>query len=241
MLGRVVQRAGRRLGLSIERIPHPLTLVYLLRRVIERLDIQCVMDVGAHHGEYATLLRQDVGYRGRIISFEPAAKAYEELVGRMAADRLWEGYRCALGESAGVAKLQTYAETQFNSLHHMTAYGTDRFSMVDTGTEDVEIRRLDELLLARTLGEFDRSPLLMKVDTQGSDLAVLRGAGWVLEAVLALQIEVPAKPVYQAALGLPATLDVLTSLGFEVAGMFPIVRDHDQLRVVEFDCVAVRG
>jgi hypothetical protein len=32
----------------------------------------------------------------------------------------------------------------------------------------------------------------------------------------------------------------LTELGFEVTGMFPVTRDRDLLRVVEFDCVLRR-
>jgi hypothetical protein len=40
--------------------------------------------------------------------------------------------------------------------------------------------------------------------------------------------------------GLAVTLERLDQLGFEVTGMFPVTRDRDLLRVIEFDCVLRR-
>jgi hypothetical protein len=83
--------------------------------------------------------------------------------------------------------------------------------------------------------------VLLKVDTQGFDLEVVEGAVKVLDRVRALQLEVPAKRVYDGMPPLPRTLERLDELGFEVTGMFPVTRDRDLLRVVEFDCVLRRG
>ena len=42
-----------------------------LKRFFAHFDIDCVFDVGANVGQYATALRDRVGFRGQIISFEP--------------------------------------------------------------------------------------------------------------------------------------------------------------------------
>jgi len=45
---------------------------------------------------------------------------------------------------------------------------------------------------------------------------------------------------YEGVGGLPAALDRLLAYGLAISGMFPVGRDDDGLRVVEFDCVLVR-
>ena len=39
-----------------------------LQRFFEHYKIDCVFDVGANEGQYATMLRERVGYHGHIIS-----------------------------------------------------------------------------------------------------------------------------------------------------------------------------
>ena len=41
------------------------------RRLFEHFAIDCVFDIGANAGQYATMLRTRVGYRGHIVSYEP--------------------------------------------------------------------------------------------------------------------------------------------------------------------------
>jgi hypothetical protein len=79
----------------------------------------------------------------------------------------------------------------------------------------------------------------LKLDTQGFDLEVLKGARKVLPQFKALQTEASVIPIYQ---GMPSHLDTmsaLTALGLHLSGMFPVKCD-DALRLVEYDCVFVR-
>lgn len=80
----------------------------------------------------------------------------------------------------------------------------------------------------------------LKMDTQGFDLEVVRGASATLSWVRALQTEISMRPLYQDAPSYQETLDVLIQRGFGVTGLFPIARD-ELMRVVEFDCVMVNG
>jgi hypothetical protein len=52
-----------------------------LPKLFSHLEINCVLDVGAHHGEFGSFLR-DIGYSGNIISFEPVQENYLQLVRR---------------------------------------------------------------------------------------------------------------------------------------------------------------
>ncbi|HDL01350.1 MAG TPA: FkbM family methyltransferase, partial [candidate division Zixibacteria bacterium] len=68
-----------------------------LRDVIRNLRINCVLDVGANRGQFASTLR-DIGYSDHIISFEPSPHDFSILAQRFSGDLLWRGMNYALGE-----------------------------------------------------------------------------------------------------------------------------------------------
>ena len=88
-----------------------------LDKLFRNLDIDCVFDVGAHLGEYADFLRSQVGYCGKIVSFEPIASNIEVLRSRTKNETQWiiEGY--ALGKISGHADFNIMARVLISSPH----------------------------------------------------------------------------------------------------------------------------
>jgi FkbM family methyltransferase len=60
-------------------------------------QISLVLDIGANNGQYGKLLRDIIGYQGRIVSFEPLSDAYGLLKKTAASDPLWECHNNAFG------------------------------------------------------------------------------------------------------------------------------------------------
>src|SRR4051794_18567254 len=103
----------RRLGVELRRLPSGGLLVtrrsaavewwplekalsaYTVHRhiaaVLRMYRVNCVLDVGANRGQYATALRR-AGYMGRIVSFEPVPDVFDELRRRAAGDPAWVAY-----------------------------------------------------------------------------------------------------------------------------------------------------
>jgi FkbM family methyltransferase len=194
-----------------------------LRELLARLDIDCVLDVGANAGQYHDFLRDKVLYDGPIISFEPVSHHIDALRERSRGDRDWhiEGY--ALGSRDGSMPINVMV--------------SDQLLNVPCHTETVTVRTLDVVLpvLQERIG-FDRPYL--KIDTQGSDIEVLRGAGDSLPAVKALQTEASVIGIHK---GMPQDIDTIRYLderGFDITGLYPVSRDS-ALRLVEFDCVMI--
>jgi len=234
---RVIQKAARVVGLHVGRYPPVDSLAYHLKTILHQLEIDCVLDVGAHQGEFSGFLR-DLDYTGDIISFEPVAASFSTLTRARALDKRWRGHNIALGAEDGQLEMNIYAGSVFNSFLKPAEHGTTRFRD-DTQVvrvDKVPVRRLesviDELLAARP-----GARIFLKMDTQGYDLHVVRGAGRRLDAILALQTELAARPTYEGMPSLPDALAELGRLGFEVTGIFPVARELDHLRVIEFDCV----
>lgn len=67
-----------------------------VKTILDKYDIDLVVDVGANEGQFAADLRQH-GYQGKIISFEPISSAFAILQETAAADRNWEVKNLALG------------------------------------------------------------------------------------------------------------------------------------------------
>jgi len=123
----LVRKLARSAGLYVARYPPPETLGFHLKQLTRRLDINCVLDVGAHEGGYARLLRKEVQFAGEIVSFEPAAASCAALRSARAGDRRWRGHEYALGRTAGKATLNVFAESELNTLLEPSSYGVDRF------------------------------------------------------------------------------------------------------------------
>ncbi len=212
----------------------------LLERVLKELDITVVLDIGAYTGEYAETLRDVMRYRGRIISFEPVSPLFERLRARAAGDPKWQVHNIALGSRSGRQAITAFEGSSFSSFLHTNAYCVRRFGEQVANAEEelAVVRRLDDVL-----DELDvdcaAENVFLKMDTQGYDLEVFKGLGGHRAHVAALQSEVSVIPIYDGMPHWTESLALFESEGFTVAGLFPVSRDS--LRVIEYDCLMVRG
>jgi FkbM family methyltransferase len=233
----LVRRPFRALGLDVVRAPAP-TLGGHLTALFESMRIDCVLDAGAHFGEYGAFLREH-GYRGAIVSFEPIAANLAQLRGRAAGDPRWTVLGCALGSADERREINVAASTDLSSFLEPNDYVAQRFrrESVVLRKECVDVRRLDSVIDDIPASRGPR--IFLKMDTQGFDLEILRGAAGCLERVAALQSEMTVTPLYA---GMPEYLEALAfcgALGFRPTGFFPVNRTAE-LCIIDFDCVLRR-
>jgi FkbM family methyltransferase len=206
--------------------------------VFRALGISCVLDVGANRGQFATRLRE-AGYRGRIVSYEPVARLYAALAEAAADDPDWLVRPWALGDCEGTADINVVPGTM-SSLLPASDFGKEWSSKLGRShTETITIHRLDAVLDEATEG-LDEPRIFLKMDTQGYDLATMRGAGHRLDDFLALQSEVSCLPIYEGMPRMTEQLDTYEAAGFAISAMFPVSHHRKTLRAIEFDVVMVR-
>jgi len=206
----VIKRLALSAVASRVRVPENPITRYLelshLKRLLEALNINCMFDVGANRGQFATELRK-IGYRGHIISFEPVEREFLALRNAFRNDRKWRGYQCALGSENKIAEINVFRDlTVLSSM--LAPIGKQK----NVEVEQVEVKRLDGLF-TKALAGIPEPRVFLKMDTQGFDLEVFRGAGMHANEVLGLQSEISVKPIYE---GMPHYLDVLSV--YEQAG-----------------------
>lgn len=92
-------------GWDLQRLDTAAHPVGSLKRLLRHHEVDLV-DVGANVGQYAKDLRR-IGYRGRIVSFEPLSAAHAELIRNAAGDPDWVvAPRMALGDANSEAPHQ---------------------------------------------------------------------------------------------------------------------------------------
>jgi FkbM family methyltransferase len=208
--------------------------------LLEKLRIDCVLDVGANRGQFARRLRR-LGYAGRIASFEPVAHQLADLRLAAESDPGWFVHPYALGERDGAAEINVAAgKGTMSSMLEPSEFGREwSLKLRDTHAETIEVRRLDSVLDEATAGLSDPR-IFLKLDTQGYDLQAFRGGGDRLTEILALQSEVACVPIYDAMPRMPEQLSEYESAGFAMSAMFPVTRHRKSMRVIEFDALMVR-
>jgi FkbM family methyltransferase len=236
----VLQRTLRRFGVTIVRDPIPGSLPSELARILRRLEINCVLDVGANVGQYVTLLRERARYQDHIVSFEPASETFKILTERCKDDLMWSGHPWALGREQGTFSLNRFSESVFDSFLSPSEFALSQFprALQLEGTEIVGMHRLDDVFDAVTR-HIAQPRVFMKVDTQGFDMDVLAGAGARIGEIRGLQMEASLHAVYE---GVPSFIEMLsdvTAAGYDLAGVFPVTKDTDRMRIIEADCLFV--
>jgi len=207
--------------------------------MLKLYGVNCVFDVGANAGQYAKRLRKS-GYTGRIVSFEPTSAAFARLAKAAEKDPDWRVYRCGLGQEETTTEIHTGWMTM-NSVLPPSDYGKGRYKRFqEADTEEIRIRRLDEVMDEALEGVADPVSYL-KMDTQGYDLQVFAGAGKRIADFVGMQSEVACLRLYEGSPGMGEAIAAYEAEGFGISGMYPVTREPTTGRVVEFDCVMVRA
>lgn len=235
----MVKSLLRRVGYDVVRFDPESSDLAKIVFAIRHLQTDLVLDVGAGDGQYAGALRA-CGYRGRIVSFEPLAGAHRRLQRQAADDAAWTVHpRCAVGDRSGSATLHVAANGVSSSLLPMLPLHAEAEpGSAYVGTEQVALVRLDDVAPAFLSGA--ASPLL-KIDTQGTEDAVLRGAEAVLQSCRAVQLEMSVVPLYAGAPAWEALIATLRTHGFEPWTLLPGFVDRRNGRTLQIDAIFVRG
>lgn len=143
-----------------------------LRRIFQAVLRQgdIVVDVGANHGEYALLAAGLVGGSGGVYAFEPNQVLGSRLRQSIETNELSNVtlFVIAIADASGSGKLRTFPGWSGGT---QVTVSTD-----ESGTGEIEIMALDDIADLRK----EPAIRLLKIDVEGMEASVLRGASSLL-------------------------------------------------------------
>jgi FkbM family methyltransferase len=180
---------------------------YLLDNVRVGPD-EVALDVGANIGWYSVLLDRLSAPGGRVLAFEPDPGSYRLLATNLKANHAERvtALNLALGAQPGVALLHRYRDSN-NGRHTLLEGNTSG------GTVEVAVDTLANVWEREQLGT--RAVAVLKIDVEGFECLVLRGAGGVLKRCRCVLLEYSPEGLKLAGLPPAALIDLLVAAGLE--------------------------
>jgi FkbM family methyltransferase len=133
-----------------------------------------VVDVGANLGEITLVAARRVGASGRVLAFEPVDEIADRLDRNVAMNDLFQVTVCRVGLSdhVGTADLYTSRRPFHDRTHHEGLSSLYADEERDSPVQTIALTTLDAVRAEQALERLD----LLKIDVEGAELEVLRGA-----------------------------------------------------------------
>jgi len=210
---------------------------YQLKQLFDLLDVDMVFDVGGNAGQYGKQIRQTIGYRGTMFSFEPMPHAADLIRAAARNDPAWQIKECAVDDVRGRATFNVMAGDQFSSLLPPSKEFEGRFYGQHSvqRTIDVDVITLHDAVMQAP--SFSKG--LLKLDTQGTELRLLRGGVDSLSYFPAIQMEVGFQMLYEGEGRYAEVVDQLDEWGYRLSALFPNNQGHFP-HLLEMDAVFLR-
>lgn len=212
-----------------------LTITEILLAGVQR---PLVLDIGANLGAYTIPVAKHIqNSGGTVISFEPQRIIYYQLCGNIFLNRLDNvlAENLAVGDHDGAIELP---RPNYHHLHNIGGFSVEKKYRTLNGTEPSMTGDSDSIpLLKLDSMESPRSPALIKLDVEGYELNVIKGAVNFLEAHSYPPILFEAWSQEWFAEEKKDLLNFVNSLGYQVSKFGPddhLAQHPRNARAVEF-------
>lgn len=197
---------------------------------------RAVIDIGANEGQFAKVALN--AFPGsKIIAFEPLPDCYESMVSKFNGESRFEAHNLALGDARCEMQFNRHSFTPASSFLKLSSAQASAFPYTaDATTMKVHCDRLDDVINPDTL----IGPVFIKIDVQGYEANVVKGAIAHLKKAEMVMIECALQPMYESQ---PPVLDLLQrldNLGLRLAGVVDQLGEPATGKPLQLDFLWVR-
>ena len=194
-----------------------------------------MIKAGANEGQFAELIR-DLCPRAQVYSFEPLPDVHNLLQRRFRDDPAVIPVHCGLSDQAGRVLMNRSAFTPSSSLLPMADLHRTEFPhTAEQTTVEIEVQRLDDWMTSSGLQAGPH--LLIKLDVQGHEQAVIRGGTDTLRQARLAVVEVSFFELYERQPLFDDIYRQLNALGYVYRGSLEQTFSHQQDRILFADAL----
>ena len=182
-----------------------------------------VIDVEANRGQFALFALHRFP-KALLTCFEPLPAAHSKLKTIVGEDARVSSHQCAVGAEAGSLSLNVTRSDDSSSLLRPTALQLRTFRDTETvSSTQVDVVRLDDVIDLDGLLE----PFLLKIDVQGFELEVLRGAERLLQKDGDVLVEASFAEFYEGQALIDEVVVTMRAYEYRLRGIFSITKGAD--------------
>jgi FkbM family methyltransferase len=211
----LLQAYGYRLY-QTKSMPFGCDLKQDIGRISPDLKLKTIFDVGANKGQTTLKYRRQFP-EAQIFAFEPVSQTFATLKKNVAGDSHVSCFNLAFGEEKQQQQMLVQGTSGSNSISPVSQVN----SVADKSLETVNIITLDEFMAENhKIEQID----LLKIDTEGYECQVLRGAEATLRAekILYIFIEVTFRQQDNHHTQFSAINQILADYNFNFIGLYDV-------------------
>ncbi|MFM9911569.1 MAG: FkbM family methyltransferase [Chitinophagaceae bacterium] len=226
-----VKNICKHFGFDIVRYPDG--ELYRRKKIFSKYAVDLLLDIGANTGQYALMARR-IGYRNKIVSLEPMNKAFQLLKQKASTDILWEVMALGAGSTSGIKTLHVAGNSYSSSILKMMPEHLDAEPISGyIGTETVMLTTIDE----QQDWFASASMVYLKIDTQGYEWEVIKGAEKSLGKIAFIQMELSLTELYQNEKLFGEMIEFMKVKEFEIYTLEPGFYNKTTGRLLQADVI----
>lgn len=195
------------------------------------INPQTILDVGANVGQF-TIASANIYPEALIYSFEPLPDCFSRLKNNTRSYSNVSVSQLALGDEKGNVAFHVNRHSHSSSILPLSENHKKSFPEAEVAEEiKVDVSTLDLELPNLKL----ESPVLLKIDVQGYESQVLKGAQNVFDKIDLIILESSFKPMYEGELLFLEIIDQMKRYGFSFLRPVGWLESDDTGEIVQMD------
>ncbi len=203
---------------------------------LKAANIKTIIDVGANTGQFSSAIYCFLP-KAHIYAFEPLPDCYEILRRRLSRCKTFTAFCIAIGEKNGEVTFRRSSFSKASSVLPMAKLHKQAFPWSQGESElKVPQYRLDESLKDIHI----KQNALLKIDVQGYELQVLKGAERILHQISLVLVETSFQPLYEGQCSFEQVYDFMKTHGFKYAGSYEQLLSPIDGTILQTDSLFIR-